>query len=434
MTYEMPVSGTAQKDEKNFSAAQISKMDWMAALILFAFPLFAVSVRHWASASFFLLCLLGIFFLAIKRKEIFKDVSAEEWVLVGLIVTFFCSFLLTSFSIGWDEQAERALGTELRFLLFVPLYFFVRRNFLARRALVLGSFAAVFINFGFVFYEVEYLHREQVHLVYSSLYVGPVTVIFAAISVFGFRVGGEWPRFFVRMLLVAVAFYVAAHTSRSAIIGVLLLGGIAIALLQRRFRCITFMFFVALVLGAIMTNEFAQKRIVTAYHELINYMQTELDLTGDTVNRNADGSIGTRLEMIKSSFYVLKISPWVGLGRYHFTEHVKSLSDSGEVYKSASHNGHPHNIFMAALIFKGLVGLIALCGMLFYALAFLWHKRVITKDGSLVGVAFLLVLIATQLTESAAIIKGNFIALLLIGVAVFFSSAATSRKERILSE
>jgi O-antigen ligase len=434
MTHDVSVDLSAEESITEFSSSQPSWSDWLAALFLFAFPLFAVSVRHWASTTFGLICLLGLVEIARRRRKLFSDVSGTEWVLVALVVAFFGSFLLTSFSIGWDESAERALGTEIRFLLFAPLYFLVRNNPFAFRALVWGSAAAVFINFGFVYYEVEQLNRAQVHLIYSSLFVGPVTAIFAAIAVFGLRAGSSWIKLIYRLLIIAAALYVAMHTARSAILGVVLLALISIVWLQKRYRCVTFIVFALLGVTAITSNDFAYQRVSTAYHEFSSYIENELSSPEQSVNKKGGGSVGTRLEMIKAAQYALKQSPWVGLGRYHYAEFVKEQVDAGLLNRSVANHGHPHNMLIAALFFKGLIGLAIVALIFIFSFVYLFKIRQKADGPSLAGAAFIIVLLASQMTESAALIKGNFIAVLLIGLAVMFSNAAMMNRITKTSE
>jgi O-antigen ligase len=418
----MDLSSEGSKTE--LLSSQSSGSDWLAALILFAFPLFAVSVRHWASTSFALICLLGLVEVARRRRQLFSDVSRAEWVLVALVVAFFGSFLLTSFSVGWDESAERALGTEIRFLLFAPLYFLVRNNPLAFRALAWGSTVAVFVNFGFVYYEVEQLNRAQVHLIYSSLFVGPATAIFAAMAVFGLRAGPSWVKFIYRLLIIAAALYVAMHTSRSAILAVVFLGLMSIVWLQKRYRCVTFLVFALLAASAVISNDFAYQRVSTAYHQFSSYIENEINAPEQSANKKGGGSVGTRLEMIKAAQYVFEQSPWVGLGRYHYTDFVREQVEAGLLNSSVSHHGHPHNMFIAALFFKGLIGLSIVFLIFIFPFVYLFKSRHKGDGSSLAGATFIVVLLSSQMTESAALIKGNFIAVSLIGLAVLFSNAA----------
>jgi O-antigen ligase len=428
MLPELNQRAPSEENEEHFHSNGIFWVDWLVALLLFAFPLFAVSVRHWASTTFALICLLGLVEIARRRRQIFSHVSRAEWVLVAFVVAFFGSFLLTSFLVGWDESAERALGTEIRFLLFIPIYFLVRNNPFAFRALVWGSAVAVFANFGFVYYEVEQLNRAQVHLVYSSLFVGPITAIFAAIAVFGLRAGLGWVEFIYRFLIIAAALYVAMHTSRSAILAVVFLGLMSIAWLQKRYRCATFLVFALLGAAAVISNDFAYQRANAAYHEFSSYIENELSSPEQSANKKGGGSIGTRLEMVKAAQYVLEESPWLGLGRYHYTDFVREQVEKGLLNQSVSRHGHPHNMFIAALFFKGLIGLAIVLLIFIFSFFYLFKSRHRSDGSSLAGATFIIVLLSAQMTESAVLIKGNFIAVLLIGLAVMFSNTAMKNR------
>lgn len=138
--------------------------------------------------------------------------------------------------------------------------------------------------------------------------------------------------------------------------------------------------------------------------------------------------------MIKAAQYVLKQSPWVGLGRYHYAEFVKEQVDAGLLNRSVANHGHPHNMLIAALFFKGLMGLSIVALVFIFSFVYLFKSRHKADGPSLAGAAFIIVLLVSQMTESAALIKGNFIAVLLIGLAVMFSNTAMMNRITKTSE
>jgi O-antigen ligase len=107
---------------------------------------------------------------------------------------------------------------------------------------------------------------------------------------------------------------------------------------------------------------------------------------------------------------------------------VKKISDAGLLNASVSEHGHPHNMFLAALFFKGLFGLGIALSIFGYALWFFWHKRADHPSSSYAGMAFLLVLMTVGFTESAVFIKGNFIAIFLTGLGVLFAMKSDEMK------
>ena len=395
----------------------VGRLDTWTLGLLFLLPLFAVSVRHWLSALFTVLCLLGIVNL-FRRKNINLEISREEWLLMALLAAFFISFVLTALSLGWDEHATRALGTELRFLLFIPLYLLVRQQRDALMYLAWGCLFAVFLNFFWVAYEVEFLNIQQVHGVYSSLFVGPITVFFASVALF--VLGGinySFARYLPVALILATG-YVAAYSSRSALLALVVLSFLYFYTISKKYR-LTMLFLTFITV--FLVNPFLNSRIQTAHSELIAYLSHEFSNESE-INPHGGTSVGVRLEMIKASKFVLQDYPWLGFGRYGYQEYMSGLVDKGLLNPEVANHGHPHNMLLSALFFKGLFGFLIV--ILIFALAFKYFSK-ITKDHkstSLAGLAFLSVLLVTQMTESATLIKGNFISVFLVFLAVLFAS------------
>lgn len=410
-----------------------SKIERFAVALIFLFPLFVVSIRHWASGIFILLSALGI--AALFLRTTYAGIARNEWFLMALIAAFFGSHVLTSLANGWDDLATDALNTELRYLLFVPLYLVIRRSSSAVHAFFWGCLFSVFLNFGFVLHEVEMLGRQQVHLVYSSLLVGPVTVIFAGVAILGWRLEKKWVEITVKLLALSAALYVSMHTSRSAIVGVLVLLLMTSFFYVKKKRFLVAALILVVAAAAIWSNDFSRKRVDLAFDELKNYVEYEYEYeSAQMPNKYGGGSVGTRLEMLKSAKIVLNEAPWVGFGRYHYQDRVKEEVRKQGLHPGIAGHGHPHNIFVATLFFKGLVGLFVVVAIFVYALlqfgkSLEWHHV-----EARAGIAFVILLLMTQLTESALFIKGNFIAVFLVGMAVLYSAINRSQSMDHVSE
>jgi len=404
----------------------ISRIDTWTRGLLFLFPLFAVSIRHWLSTIFTLLCILGIAKLFRINQLNFK-ITREELVLMALLAAFFLSFVLTSLSTGWDEQATRALGTELRFLLFIPLYLLVRQEHDALLYLAWGCLFAVFLNFGWTVYEVEILGVSQVHGIYSSLFTGPITIIFAAVSLFAFRKQDLSMGYLIPIAVLATSGYVAAYTSRSALLGLALLSLFYFFTKVQKHRLAILAAFILAMCAIFYFNQFTSTRVQTAYNEFIAYFSHE-STNKNAINPHGGTSVGVRLEMIKSTKFVLQDSRWLGFGRYNYHDYMRGLIDKGLLNNGVADHGHPHNMLLATLFFKGLIGLSIVLFIFCYSVYFFWRNRKKYETASYAGLAFLLILLITQMTESAALIKGNFIAIFLVFLAVLFASKSSSMK------
>jgi O-antigen ligase len=399
---------------------------------VFLFPVFLVSVRHWASAIFVLMCFIGVgklFSNASKDNPLLK----QERILLSLMILFFVAFLISSLVNGWDKGATRALNTELRFLLFVPLYLLFRRIPDLIKPFSLGCIVGIVLNLFLVIYEIHYLGLPRSNGVYGPLFVGPATILIATISMFTFKLESESRNRILLAFIIIATSVIAAYSSRSALLGMMVLVLLAILIYAKRFRWVYVLLLFSVSASAIYLHDSTRERLAIAYNEFSGYVDYELSNPNGQINPYGQGSIGTRLEMYKAASFVLKDSPLFGIGRYHYQDYVKQISDAGLLNSSISEHGHPHNMFLAALFFKGLFGLVIALAIFGYCLWFFWHKRGDHPDSSYAGMAFLLILMTVGFTESAVFIKGNFIAIFLIGLGVLFAMKSNEMKESVLA-
>lgn len=120
--------------------------------MLFLFPIGITTIRHWSSGFFVLLCLLGIF--SFRRNIASIKLVFEEKAVVSIVALLFFSFLLSFRANGWESTHIRFIEDEVRFLLFVPLYFLVKRTDSAIKPLLLGSIVGIFVAFGVCVHDV----------------------------------------------------------------------------------------------------------------------------------------------------------------------------------------------------------------------------------------------------------------------------------------
>ena len=405
-----------------------------AGLLLFLFPIFAVSVRHWVSVIFLLVALLAIFnFRSLVRDS--KLSNIEVWLLV-LMSLFFVVYLISSFINGWGDRSIRLLERELRFLLFVPVYFLVRQLPNPLSALGCGATIAVFLTAVIAPVQAYFFGYGRDLGVYGPLFTGPITALFLVIAL-------AWAHAEVsnkyRGALVAALFgatlIVAILTSRSAILGtsLILLG--YYLFISRDYRyLLTIVFLGAMIIGVHEVTEVSTApRLGTAFQEAKNYITFEIDHPS-TTNPHAVTSVGTRLEMLRSLQFFLRDYPVWGVGGYNYHEVISEYVSKGLVAESVASHAHPHNVFAQVLISKGIAGLIIFLGIILVSV-FLLRRAETDESGTsqlTFGLLFLVVLILVSFTESALVLKGNFIACGLMLLCVFL--ADQQRKVTLLNK
>jgi O-antigen ligase len=402
-----------------------SNTDGLARLLLFLFPLFAVSLRHWASLIFLLLVVLGIFTL--KTSLVRVNLRKLEIWLLALLALFFIAYLTSSVINGWDDRDARLLERELRFLLFIPVYLLIRRLPNALDSLGFGAVLAVFLTAFLAPIQVFYLGYGRDIGVYGPLFTGPITVLFfiTGLAWLHLRAANQYRRLLIALLNVAVI-VVAVLCSRSATLGAIFVILVYYVWVARNLRDLLVLGFFALVL--VIGNE---TRAISptasfgvALAEAKAYLDFQLKHSAEQ-NPYAESAVGVRLEMLRSVQYFVRDFPLWGVGGYGYQQAVSDYARQGLVSAATATHAHPHNVFAQVLVSKGMVGLavfgaiLGVCGLL------LKHKRRKSSDSTIttLGFIFLLVLIFMNLTESAMVLKGNYIACMLVLLGVFVAAS-----------
>ncbi|WVN42045.1 O-antigen ligase family protein [beta proteobacterium MWH-UniP1] len=406
----------------------------LAGLLLFLFPICAVSVRHWVSAIFLLFALLAIFNLRslIRSSNLSKH---EVWLLV-LMAIFFVVYLISSFVNGWSDRSIRLWERELRFLLFVPVYLLVRQRPNPLAALGCGAAIAVFLTAVIAPVQAYLLGYGRDLGVYGPLFTGPITALFLIVAIAWAH--AEVPVRFRRALVAALfiaTLIVAVLTSRSSILGtsLILLGYYLFTSRDYRYL-LAFVFLGVAIVGAHEVTEVSTApRLGTAFQEAKNYITFQINHPGE-INPHAVTSVGTRLEMLRSLQFFLRDYPVWGAGGYNYHEVISGYISKGLVAESVAFHAHPHNVFAQVLVSKGIVGLIIFLGIIFMS-AFLLRRAETDGAGTsrlTFGLLFLAALILMSFTESALVLKGNFIACGLLLLCVFL--ADRQRRETFLNK
>jgi O-antigen ligase len=396
--------------------------------LLFLFPVFAVSLRHWVSVIFWLLVIMGIFSLRNNLQRITLG-RPEKWLL-WLMALFFIAFIVSSSVSGWNEGSVRLIERELRFLLFVPLFLFLRYLSRPLELFGLGSLVAIALNFLIVLFQVFELDVGRDVGVYGPLFTGPVSILFLVAALFYIRTEFHGR---LQILLVLSSFglvlIIAVLTSRSALLGLITVAitlSIAYWKTNKAYAAFFFLGFILVGFAEIFQLSSAVS-FQTAFGELSQYIRYQVSQPG-TLNPYADTSVGVRLEMLRSIGFLLLEYPVFGAGGYEFNAVMSKYVAQGLVSKSVLLHAHPHNVFAQVIASKGLVGLFVFIGILVSASSTFSSRNAAGEQwkADWYGIAFLTCLLAMMQTESAMVLKGNFIAVFLLMLGIFMANRSRS--------
>jgi len=399
--------------------------------ILLLTPAFSF-FKHWLGALFILAALFGVY-AWIKTPSSLSSYRRIDRLVFFLLLLYFFSFIFTAGYLGWQASQWRALGTEIRFLLVIPIAYFVLMSARPEYFFSVGAFIAFAILFVFKVLSWFGWHAGMEYLyIYGPIYVGTVIVFLSVFLLYFFHPRSKLLRA-VSYVFVALGGFETYASSRIAFIAfVLLVSGFLFYSVLRAtapFRKYAAAFFILLILSAsavVSVNIKDFGRFDILLNDINRYVQHELALKGKKENIFAIGSASERLEMYKAAWYLIhdpdRSNYFFGLGRYGYTEYVEKLAERGLVNKSITYHGHPHNIFLSALFFKGYVGLSIMVSIFLLLIASFFSGFKKKINAAFAGLSFTIVVVITQMAESAIVLKGNAISLFLLGVIVLMRS------------
>jgi len=404
-------------------------VDRLAKYSLFLFPIFAVSVRHWVSSLFGVLVLLGLINLFQKRENI-RPLYKEEKILIAIVVGYFGIFLISSVASGWGQSGTYALGTEIRYLLALPIYLMLRNILEVERYLLAGSILAALVGGVqgildvYVFNVFEYHGSIHAWGVYGHLFIGPVTALMVGLIIPATRVLKLNKRLWLALAAIALLGFVTVILSlaRSAYLCLLVLIIFSIAYyLDWRKASISILVLTVLVVSSYIVSDKVQHRINNGINEVTTYFNSLKKYPEQPEKYAARTSLGTRLEMWRSTKYFFSEAPWFGVGRFNYKKKAQEFVDQGLANQAIAIHSHPHNAYIEMIMSKGVFGLLSLLLLMYYPMYVFIKTRNVSRDSAFAGIVLITAYTIFSLTEASTFIKNNFVAIYLVYLSVFFS-------------
>lgn len=396
-------------------------------LILFLFPIAGPVVRHWNSGLFVLLTFTSLYFLFTKKDR--KPLYKEEKIYLWVFFLFFCVFIVSSLANGWTHTQTKALGVEVKFLLFIPIYLLIREYDFSKKALLAGILLSIPVIFSFSVYEYFFIWPESSAKVligsYSQLFLGPITALSLLMSYHAYK---EWIKgkqyYWIIPIYVSMGLFVITFT-QARIAYVTIIGGAVVLLflatksLKKKIAGIAL---IILIVLSVYQVDSIQQRVGLAVQNMSNYYKN------DDMNLSSKSSLGLRLEVWRSAQYAFKEHPFIGIGNGNYPTFIKKYIDKGLVGQPVSVMGQAHNTFVEALISKGSIGLLLLLMIFYYPVYIAWKNRKQENISFITISTFAAALTLMSLGESMLINKNNGVSYLLFFTAVLFSSLFPKRK------
>jgi len=391
----------------------------LIALLIFMSPICAITVRHWISSIFTLLCLSAIGFLIAKRKRATNDLNIHERRLLWFLLAHFLVFLITAFINDPTLQSKWHIGVEGRFLLTIPLYIMIRKIPHSAKALLWGCAAGIIATTGQAIYETQYLHIHYTQGIYGPLLTGPLTLLMGLLLLPGALVltKNTMLRLMLWTIGLASLYVVIINESRGTYVAMLLVPLIMILYATRGWKRIAVIILTLIAAAALFTTSgHISSGFSAAGKEIKRYFSTQ-----NKAGLESLGSADTRLEMLRSLKYFARDHALLGVGTGNYNKAIQDYVDQGLVNPAIGNHSHPHNAFANAFMLKGVFGFITTVLLIFYPLYVFIRNKGADKHIAIFGIIHITSMFIHSMNEAAPFNKGNFVAVLLVFLSCFYS-------------
>jgi len=412
------------------------RFNWMhlGIALVFLFPLFTNTLRHWASSIYVLLVLVSFF--SIKKYTF--DLKKEEKIFLAIIVLHVASTIISNALSGWTRASHSwFFASEMRFLFAVPVYLYLRsipgiwKYFLMAvpiGAVIIGLTGVIDFMMRYMRGEVDMIFAEGV---YGHIFQGNISVLWSVLSYAAYEYYKGNKRMQILCMSGAVLGAVGALVSvtRNAWLSLILLyilvfilhGGAA-----KTFKAIGLKRAVVIgiallpVLYFLSGIDYVNARFTRMLDEPIAYFNA------DRTESIEFTSIGFRLEQWRGAIYAFEEKPVFGHGVGNtgvvHNRYIKEGRLNEMIYQESADRGnatHTHSVFFSYLGDKGIVGLVLIILLLFYPVYVALRIRGQTNNAWKFQVLLSTSFILASLTEHP-FVRNNWTSVFIVCSVVFF--------------
>ena len=402
--------------------------------LVFLFPLFSNTLRHWVSSMYVLLVLVSLFSI----NKFTYDLKKEEKIFLAIILLHVLSTAVSNMLAGWTRASHTwFFSSDMRFLFALPVYLYLRcipqiwKYFLMSIPL-----AAIIIGItGIIDFMLRYQRGDLGMIlaegVYGHIFQGNISVLWSVLSYAAFDYYKDNKKMRMLCLTGALLGAVGALVSvtRNAWLSMVLLyvlifimqGGIVKALKTIGLKRLAIIGAALLpVLYFLSGIDYVNARFNRVFDEPVAYFKADRSKTIEFT------SIGFRLEQWRGALYAFEEKPIFGHGVGNtgivHNRYVKEGKLNDLIYQQSADNGNPthtHSVYFSYLGDKGLIGMVLILLLLFYPVYVAMQKRQHSADAwrfqMLLSAAFIL----ASLTEHP-FVRNNWTSIFIVSSVVSF--------------
>ena len=349
-------------------------------LLLFALPVCVLGVKHGASGPVALLILISLIGIIVFRSKDFRNnhqLSRDEKLLLLLFLVFSLFSLFSWWWSGMEKSGLKHIGEHMRFMLFIPVYLWLRfvqpRTAFLSYGVMIGAVLSIIV----ALYDVKVSGVYRAHGYHNAIMFGDMAIILGFMA-FAMKDLLQTKSLLWKSLPVIALFSGTAASILSGARGawivmpalILILFVLRWGQLNIRYKVTALILVLVFsVLVYIIPSTGVEQRIDRGFRQVDSY----------TTEQVSNTSLGIRLESWKAAYLMAFEHPLLGVGLGNFQQGAQALIDKGEVQNSAARYDHPHNDYFYHLSVNGLIGLFLLILIFLYPLR-LFYKNISSVD------------------------------------------------------
>ena len=434
---------------ESFSMLRIKdyRFNWMhlGIVLVFLFPFFTNTLRHWASSSYVLLVLVALF--SIKRYTF--DLSKEEKVFLAIIVLHVLSTAISNALAGWTDASHSwFFSGDIRYLFSVPVYLYLRSiPGIWKYFMVAIPFSAIIIGLtGIIDFMMRYMQGDLEMIfaegVYGHIFQGNISALWSVLSYAAIDYYKDDKRFRLLCIAGALLGVVGALVSvtRNAWLSLLLLymllfilqgGALRVFQALGLKKVAVFSMLLISMLYFLSGIEYINSRFTQIFDEPVAYFNADRSKPIEFT------SIGFRFEQWRGAIYAFEEKPLFGHGVGNtgivHNRYVKEGKLNQFVYQQSADHGnatHTHSAYFSYLGDKGAVGFILLILLLFYPIYVSVKNRSASSHAWKFQILLSSAFILASLTEHP-FVRNNWSSVFIVPSIVFFIWLNTEKEHTV---
>lgn len=399
-------------------------------LLVLIYPLFILSVKHWSSGIYSLLCVISIVFFVRKKNFIYStEVKTYAWI----VFLFFVSILISSTLNDWTYNSYKRLGMEMKILVFVPFFLLLSQYAEVRKWFIYSvPFAGIILGAHGIL-DVLVFRDPYADSSYGKIITGDISGLLVGLSGVIFIYSKDSILRKICMVAIVVASITCVlSTSRNGWLVLVANISFLLFLSFRKNKKYFLILIIIPIIGVVIANTIINTK--GGLDAAVNQFNEYFDKRKFTQSGIAQSSVGIRLEQWRVTLIAFQDQPVFGAGPGNSSIVINDYINKGlahpDIYnpKAETAMGHVHNQFLDTLLVQGVVGLTLLLLILFYPawIFFKYYKK--NEIYANLGLVLIVSYVISSLTEMP-FVSDNYTSIYFLFMAVFLLNVIDMKRK-----